>query len=595
MEQFNDTLHELIFLLALGMGIYMGIKLHYAFFLVPVAVFAAGIIYKSHKKANKQRDRRREIESAWGKAKTIKKKNSGKHNDNKDYINADAYYRTLISSEHEFQIDSITWRDLNMDAVLQKIDYTMSFAGLQHLYNLLRRPLLNKEDVEKRNRQIEIFQNNKDMAILLQQNIDALGSSNIAGINEFLSGKSKFKSRSTLLYRMLASSVVIVPLLIIYMPLVGIYTAILVLLSNIAIYNKLKSDIAVELSTFKYFGRLIKCMEKLAVIDIPPELIDKEKCTQVLSELKKLNKLIKKLSFSSAFDGNSSIKSDFELVMEYFNMVMLREPIIFYQASVLLNRQYNMLNHLHNEAGRLDAYLSIASYRDSLTYYTKPFIDESSSETKICCSNIYHPLLSAPIPNSIELSHKGALITGSNASGKSTFLRTIGINTVFAQTICTVLASEYKASLFKVMTSIGNVDNIIEGDSYFMSEAKSLKRIIDELEHDNHVLCILDEIFRGTNTIERISSATAVLEYLERQGCCVIAATHDIELTKLVSGNFSNYHFQEEVNENDIYFDYKLHMGACTSRNAILILKQLGYPETVYQDAMNMAVNFEKK
>src|SRR5690606_11610004 len=145
----------------------------------------------------------------------------------------------------------------------------------------------------------------------------------------------------------------------------------------------------------------------------------------------------------------------------------------------------------------------------------------------------------------------GALVTGSNASGKSTFLRTIGINSIFSQTLYLALAKSFSSSYFKLLTSIGTTDNIVEGDSYFMAEAKSLKRILDILDPNQPVLCILDEIFRGTNTAERISAAKEALNYMIERNCCVVAATHDLELTNLVNERYRNYHFREIIEEKD--------------------------------------------
>ena len=184
-----------------------------------------------------------------------------------------------------------------------------------------------------------------------------------------------------------------------------------------------------------------------------------------------------------------------------------------------------------------------------------------------------------------ELDNKGALVTGSNASGKSTYLRTIGINTVFAQTFFIALAKEYDSNYYRLQTSIGTTDSIEEGDSYFMAEAKSLKRIVDSLEGNAPVLCILDEIFRGTNTAERISAAREVLNYMIDRNTLVVAATHDLELTSIVNDNFHNYHFKEDIEEHDITFDYILRRGPATSRNAIAILRYLGYPKLIYENA----------
>lgn len=263
---------------------------------------------------------------------------------------------------------------------------------------------------------------------------------------------------------------------------------------------------------------------------------------------------------------------------------MLREPKVFYKAVGQINKYKEEMERLYKLIGQIDFQIAIASYKSGLEYYTSPNL-EKSKRTYIDVEDLYHPLLENPVSYTFTLNNVGALVTGSNASGKSTFLRAIGINTLFAQTLNFVLGNKYTSSYFKLLTSIGTTDSIIKGDSYFMTEAKSLKRIINSLEDNYPVLCILDEIFRGTNTTERISMALEVLNYMMDRNSCVIAATHDLELTNLVNDKFANYHFKETIEEKDIKFDYHLRKGPSTTRNAIAILRYLDYPKEIYENA----------
>lgn len=128
-----------------------------------------------------------------------------------------------------------------------------------------------------------------------------------------------------------------------------------------------------------------------------------------------------------------------------------------------------------------------------------------------------------------------------------------------------------------------------------MVEIKSLKRIIDAINYDIPFLCFVDEILRGTNTIERIAASSEVLKYFSTSNNCIcIAATHDIELTHILEGHFDNYHFQEEIKNNDIKFDYKFYKGRATTRNAIKILKLIGYDKNIVKSAEKSAENFMK-
>ena len=140
----------------------------------------------------------------------------------------------------------------------------------------------------------------------------------------------------------------------------------------------------------------------------------------------------------------------------------------------------------------------------------------------------------------------GILVTGSNASGKSTFLKNIAINAILAQTIGTCVCSSYRAPFFRVLTSMALRDDLSEGDSYFIVEIKSMKRILDESQKNVPMLCIIDEVLRGTNTIERIAASSRILGSLVKEYVLAFAATHDIELTYILEGVYTNYHFEEE-------------------------------------------------
>ena len=173
------------------------------------------------------------------------------------------------------------------------------------------------------------------------------------------------------------------------------------------------------------------------------------------------------------------------------------------------------------------------------------------------------------------------LITGSNMSGKTTFLKTIGVNLLLAQTLYFCLAKKFSSSFFNILTLIGRKYNIIEGKCYYLDEILTLLRIIQASEHGPPRLCLIDELFRGTNSVERISASAEVLLYLAKKNGLVFASTHDLELTRLVAGAYVNNHFQEEIDEHGLSFNYQLREGPSETRNAIKLLHHVGYPEEI--------------
>jgi len=184
------------------------------------------------------------------------------------------------------------------------------------------------------------------------------------------------------------------------------------------------------------------------------------------------------------------------------------------------------------------------------------------------------------------------LITGSNASGKSTFIKSAAINAVLAQTIYTVCATHYQSSFFKVYTSMALTDNLFGNESYYIVEIKSLKRIVDAAKGEIPVLCFVDEVLRGTNTVERIAASSRILHTIANSNALMFAATHDIELTYMLEHCFSNYHFEEQIFEDNITFDYQLKEGRATTQNAIALLGMLGYPAEIIDKARQAATHF---
>ena len=240
--------------------------------------------------------------------------------------------------------------------------------------------------------------------------------------------------------------------------------------------------------------------------------------------------------------------------------------------------------------GLLDSMIAIASYRESLSYYSVPELVKQE-KAFLESEDMYHPMLENPVANTIK-EERGVLVTGSNASGKSTFLKTVAISAVFAQTIHTCPARQYRACYFQIYSSMALKDNLQGNESYYIVEIKSLKRILNRVEEKTPLLCFVDEVLRGTNTIERISASAQILKSLAKVHVMCSAATHDIELTHLLEEFYSNYHFQEEVKENDILFNYMLYRGRAVSRNAIKLLGIIGYDGEIIKEAEKTAENF---
>ncbi|TAN09782.1 MAG: hypothetical protein EPN37_18910 [Chitinophagaceae bacterium] len=194
-----------------------------------------------------------------------------------------------------------------------------------------------------------------------------------------------------------------------------------------------------------------------------------------------------------------------------------------------------------------------------------------------------HPLIpdDKRVCNDLQLNGTGKimLVTGSNMAGKSTFLRTVGVNMILAMAGSSVCAKEMFVSTVKIISSMRIADNLEENISTFYAELKKLEFILQKVRAHEKVFLLLDEILRGTNSQDRHTGAKALIKQFLHEEAVGILATHDLELTGMgneYKNQILNYHFDAEVQDQELYFDYKLKPGICTSMNASLLMRKIG-------------------
>lgn len=207
----------------------------------------------------------------------------------------------------------------------------------------------------------------------------------------------------------------------------------------------------------------------------------------------------------------------------------------------------------------------------------------SGQEAVFESTELGHPLIppGKRVNNSFSTAgiNRVNLVTGSNMAGKSTFLRSIGVNMVLAMAGAPVCATYLRLSPMKVMSSMRISDNLEESTSTFYAELKKLKEIIEAVNNNEKIFLLLDEILRGTNSADRHTGSMALIKQLIHNNAAGLLATHDLELAKMAEqypSNIENYHFDVQVANDELYFDYKLKRGICSSMNASILMKKIG-------------------
>ena len=229
----------------------------------------------------------------------------------------------------------------------------------------------------------------------------------------------------------------------------------------------------------------------------------------------------------------------------------------------------------------VDMLNSLANYRFNHPLFVDATVTTGSSF--LSAKEMGHPLLpfDISVKNDYELGvqARAHIVTGSNMAGKSTFIRTVGLNIILALNGLPVCAREFKCSVMSIASCIRITDSLEEHASYFRAELKRLEHIVGLLQTGEPYIVLLDEILRGTNSDDKRMGTLAFFKKLKDYNCLAILATHDLVIGKLEEqfpGHYANYCFESELRESDLYFDYKLRRGISSSTNATYLMKSLG-------------------
>lgn len=491
------------------------------------------------------------------------------------------YFREKHSALPEKNIvDDITWNDLDMDAVFLHLNRTQSNVGDEVLYSMLRNTGISDETLRQRARWMEALAQNEKGRLALQRRFRKIGKDRYHFVYAFLFHSDAKIPVHARIYDVLALAPFLFLILGFFSPILFAGLAVSFFI-NLIIFFRTSTHWMAEQSAIRHLASVLRAARKLEKIELPG-------MEDAGHELRSLCAHLKPIAVWNSMFAMQP-KNEIDFLTDYFRIAFLLDMVCLTRIASFVRQNQALVVRLYELMGELDACVAIASVRASLPGYSLP---DFHSESAVEAAQLAHPLLQNPVKNSISWD-QNALITGSNASGKSTFVKALALNAIFAQTIFTCWAERFVIPRAQVMSSMALRDDVQGGDSYFIVEIKSLRRILAALAPETPTLCFIDEILRGTNTVERIATSTSLLRTLNQQNALCMAATHDIELTQLLKDSYRQYHFREEMTEQGMTFSYLLMDGPCTTRNAIRLLEQMDFPEELTEGAKAMAKGFD--
>lgn len=492
-----------------------------------------------------------------------------------------AYY--LTQKEDYTDIDDITWNDLDMDEIYQRINNTQSSLGEEYLYALLRKPCFDPAELEERNRLMEFFQRDEAARLKVQEKLLKIGKLRRISAFEYADKLCNKEPKSNLPHYLSILCVLFSFALIFINPAVGVGLLLFFSIFNIVTYLRYKTDLENYLLIISFQLRLLDASEKLLKLDIPELMEYKNRLADDLKAFKRYKR------GSSIVVARNISGNPFEILLDYYRMTTHHDLIKFNNMIGFFKKNREAMFRLFKTVGFLDSMTAAASFRETVDYYCIPKLYHCNNQKpRLSVTDVYHPLIENAVPNSIT-ENRCTLITGSNASGKSTFIKSLAVNQILSQTIYTSLSRRFESNYFVIYSSMALTDSILNNESYFIVEIKSLKRILNNTKGKYPMLCFIDEVLRGTNTLERIAASSRILASLSDENALCFAATHDIELTYILENCYSNYHFREKIEGDRVLFDYKLYRNRAVTKNAIKLLKLMGYSESIIKEAEEAA------
>lgn len=461
----------------------------------------------------------------------------------------------------ESMIDDVTWQDLNMDDLYTQMEETLTAQGDESLYYSLRNPIFDPSRLSARSERIQALNKDAVERENLRNDLKRTGRLRY-DFRRSIQQDFDLSLRERLMYILGPLTTIVLTVLMIATQAwnIGLFIFFSILFNG-SLHFKFTKKYEAQVDTLSYTYKLLNFCGKYQKKDFFKNYRLEEPYAQI-------RKTHKDISFIFQLES-------LDFLADYLNILFLIKERRYVKVAKKLAPQADILFRLYEIVGMMDMDQGMSRFfaENKKSICTPVFLPNGSKT--IVFKELIHPLLQHPIANDLEI-HTPIVITGSNMSGKSTFLRTIGVNVLLAQTWNFAYAKEFQLCPLHIITSISLQDNLGEGKSYFLQEADAIRRMLELSERQHCTLFLIDEIFKGTNPVERIASATEICLALANANTLGLVATHDLQLIPQIP-SYAPYYFTENVSKEDLSFDYKIHPGITTTRNAVKILEYLKY------------------
>ncbi len=491
------------------------------------------------------------------------------------------FYKKDHSGSYQV-ISDRTCKDLDFEEFFMFADRTLSKPGQQYLYDTLRTIPKSHNHLQHNESVIDQLSNNESLRINIQKLLSKLSNDDAYYVSSLFQDEHISKPKWFFLLPILSFTSLISIFLIPYFPQF-FFLLLCVFILNIGFHYWNKRNLYEYVNAIPQLLRLGETAKALLKLNI-----NTKKSNNVSSSVEIINQIRLRMLF---FKLEAKLESDavvfFWSLLEGIKILFLLEPLLLFGVLKRINNNKKEIRTVFTYFAEVDMLYSIASLRHGLASYCLPNI-LTDKQKVLSATELSHPLIPDCVPNTIHVTEKSVLITGSNMSGKTSFIRSIGLNILTAFTINTCFANSFKVSPTKLYTAIRMSDNLMEDKSYYLEEVTTVKQLLIESSL-SPCLFLLDELFKGTNTIERIAAGKSVLSHLDTSKCLVFASTHDIEIADMLTSQYDFYYFSETIEKSDMVFDYLLKHGKLHKTNAIRILQLNGYPSSLVEEAYSIA------